>query len=111
MPDGEAIPITKGIEIQKSKMEDMRVRALNRYRDLAELSRLIESNIDEALSTVPPAGGMIALVALFDKKHALDEIGRELEDLILRGFEHEDASHDRWLALEERFESLKATQS
>ena len=102
----EPTPISRGIEIQKVRIEEFQNLALEQYKKVTRLSTSLEERIDAALSDVPNPEGLSALTTLFEKKHALEEIGRELEDLILRGFDHQDELQRRWERIESRFLDL-----
>ncbi len=107
MEEGKSIPINRGIEIQKSKIEEILSWATARYRDLAVLSRKVEDRIDGELSKDPAASDLDKLVVLFEQKNAMDDIGREIEALILRNFSHQDELAERWRVIEERMTRAK----
>ena len=101
------IPISRGIEIQEIKVEEIRQQALERYKELTAISKAIEGRIDAALSPQIGQDNLAELAALFDRKHELEEIGRELETMILRSFEATDALQERWSALQSRLIAIE----
>lgn len=106
MPEKEPTPISRGIELQKNKVEEIQKKALAQYRILADLSKELEAKIDIELLN-PSAESTEELAKLFNQKHVLDGIGYELEDFILQGFENQDELQGRWVALEQRLSSLQ----
>ena len=107
MTEKEPTPISRGVELQKSRVEEIRKQALNRYKSLTELSKKIEEKLDVALSQPSTSESLAELATLFEQKHMLEGIGHELEEMILRGFEHQDQLQERWVALEQRIAGLE----
>lgn len=106
MSEKEPTPISRGIELQKSQVEKLQQKALAQHRILVDLDKVLEAKIDAALS-VPSDESTVELVELFKQKRALEEIGHELEELILQGFDHYGQLQERWLALEQRLSDLE----
>ena len=103
MDEGSPTPINRGIEIQKNKIEGIVRQATGRYKELAALSQIVEARLDtELLALADEPVDYVEILWLFDQKHALEEIGRELEALILRNFAHLDDLAVRWNEIERR---------
>lgn len=105
MPEKIPTPISRGVELQKSQIEELQKKAHFQYRRLVDLSREVESKIDTALSQSSDESTRV-LAELFEQKHALDQLGYELEEFLLKGFDQRDQLQERWLALEERLSGL-----
>ncbi|HUX65784.1 MAG TPA: hypothetical protein VMV42_01430 [archaeon] len=107
MEEGPATPISRGVEIQKIKIEEIQRRAMDRYKDLTALSKKVETQIDAALAKPPDQETLGELADLFEKKHAVEQIGQQLEQMMLRTFERQDDLQDRWAAIEARLHSCE----
>lgn len=105
MTEKEPVPISRGIEIQKNKVEEIRKEALKRYKDLTAVSKAVEDRLDTALS-IPEGENFAELEELFEQKHVIEGIGREIEEIIFRSFQHEDTLLERWAALESRLHEV-----
>lgn len=75
---------------------------MDRYKDLTALSKKVETQIDAALAKPSDQKTLGELVDLFQKKHAAEQIGHELEQMMLRTFEHQDDLQERWAVIEAR---------
>lgn len=106
MSEGLPVPITRGIDIQKEKIYELQKQALAQYKELAELSRIVDAQLDLALSN-PKQENLAELKGLFAKKHAVDEVGDELEKIIVQTFNGQYDLMDRWLVIEKKFTSLE----
>ena len=102
MAERQPVSISRGIEIQKKQVEELQQKALARYRDYCELHQHLDNKIQLALSLASPGESTSSLEELFEKKGALDQIGKELEELILAGFDNQSYLTDRWLSLAKR---------
>ena len=102
MSEGSPTPISHGVEIRKVKIEEIQRFAMDRYKALTALSKVVEAQIDVELSKLPGQKNLTELAGLFEKKHALDEIGDELEEMILRTFDQQDDLQKRLATIERR---------
>lgn len=103
MSEKDPTRITRGIEIQKEKAQELQTKATERYKALSNLSRELDEAIDQALSDPVAKENLDRLAELFNKKRELGKIGESIEDLILRGLDHQDELRDRWAHIERRF--------
>jgi BMFP domain-containing protein YqiC len=107
MEEVPATPISRGVEIQKAKIEEIQKRALDRYKDVTALSKRVEAKIDAALAKAIDQETLNELAELFEKKHVVEQIGQALEEMILRTFERQDDLQGRWAAIEEKLHSCR----
>lgn len=101
-------PLSRGVEIQRSMVEEVCRQAMKRYTELTPLSDLIEERISAALSREATEESLAELAGLFEKKRELQEIEHALEDMILRTLDRQDELQTRLEEIEARISGVRS---
>ena len=102
MSNEEPTPIYRDAEMQSHTVEGIRDEARKRYRELGRITKNIDDQIEVLLSNPPSDEAVDRLSYLFDKKRSVDQIARQLEEIILGAFGKIDELRQRWNDLEKR---------
>ena len=108
MQEGPPTPISRGVEIQKSKVEEIRRRAIDRYTELTPLDNLLEERIGAALAAQPTEESLEELAGLFEKRRSLEEVEHALEEMILRTLDQQDELEARLADIEARINVMRS---
>lgn len=102
MNEKRPTPISRGVEIQKDKVEEIKQWAMARHAEVVELGRIVSQRREQELAKPVEQQDAGKILEFENQDRALDDISNELTDLIMGAFNKEDELRKKWLALEER---------
>jgi hypothetical protein len=100
-------PITKGIEIQRRKIQELYRDAYRKYKDVTPLIKAVEERISVLSEENDPAHTS-ELAQLFHQKHDLDILVSEIDQILLRCLQEDSSALQKWLDLAEKMREVEA---